>query len=100
VADHYATQVRLPETDPETIAPLAPPLRRSILPGTLCITLFWMAALGPGFVPPQRALMVGLSFGLAGLASLAAWIRARKADRVRMAGYLAERLCLDCGKRS
>lgn len=100
LAEHYAAQVRLPETDPESIAAFAPPLRRSILPGTLCVTLFWMAVLGPGFVPAERALSVGLAFGLAGAVALWAWVRARKGDKARMADYTAARLCLDCGRRS
>ena len=96
VAEHYQAQVRLAETDPEAIAPLAPPLRRSILSGTLCITLFWMAVLSPGFVDPKRGLMVAFTFGLGGLVSLIFWLRARKADRLRMGQYQAARLCLDC----
>ena len=99
MAEHYEAQVRLPETDPQAIAALAPPLRRSIFHGTLCITLFWMAVLSPGFVDPKRALMVGCTFGLGGLISLIFWLRARKSDRRRMAAYLASHLCLDCHHR-
>ena len=99
VADHYETQVRLPEADPQAIAPLAPPLRRSILSGTLCITLFWMALLCPGFVAPKRALMVALTFGCAGAIALASWLRSRKTDRLRMAAYQKALICVDCGHR-
>jgi hypothetical protein len=99
VAEHYETQVRLPEADPQLLAPLAPPLRRSIFSGTLCITLLWMAALSPGFVPATRGLMVALTFGCFGFVALLVWIRARKADRARMAAYLKARVCLSCGLR-
>jgi hypothetical protein len=99
VADHYETQVRLPEADPQALAPFAPPLRRSILSGTLCITLFWMAALSPGFVDAKRAVMVCSTFGFFGVLALLAWLRARKGDRGRMAAYLKGRICLDCRQR-
>lgn len=99
VADHYQTQIRLPEADPALLAPLAPPLRRSILLGTLSITLFWMAALCPGFVAASRALMITLTFAAGGLLAFLAWRRARTADRQRLADYQQAQLCLDCGAR-
>ena len=99
VADHYEAQVRLTETDPQAIAPFAPPLRRSILSGTLTITLLWMAILCPGFVPASRGLMVALSFGVAGIVALISWLRTRKSDRMRMAAYQQALVCLDCGHR-
>lgn len=99
VADHYETQVRLPEADAQAIATFAPPLRRSILSGTLCITLFWMAILSPGFVKAERALLVALTFAAAGALALVAWLRSRKADRQRMATYQKSLICLDCGQR-
>ena len=99
VSEHYETQVRLPEADPQGAAPFAPPLRRSILSGTLCITLLWMGILSPGFVDPKRAFTVALTFGLAALAALVAWLRARKSDNRRLAAYRASRACLNCGHR-
>ena len=39
VAEHYRTQVRLPETDPEALAPFAPPLRRALAaPGLIVLS--------------------------------------------------------------
>jgi len=97
VADHYEVEVRRQDGDPEALAPLAPPLRRTVLRGTFCITLFWMAVLSPGFVPSHRALPVSLTFGAGGAAAMVLWLRARKSDRVRMGEYLKARLCLQCG---
>ena len=99
VADHYAAQVRRSEADPAEAAPFAPPLARALWPGTLSIFLFFMAALSPGFADPSRALTISLSFALPGVLALVFWVRARKADRARMAGYLKERYCPDCHQR-
>ena len=96
VAEYYQTQVRQPEADPQSLAPLAPPLRRSILPGTLCIALFWMAVLSPGFVPSERAITVCATFVALGSAALALWLRARKSDRASMAAYQSRRICEAC----
>jgi hypothetical protein len=98
VAEHYQAQVRLPEADPGALAPFAPPLRRSILPGTLCITAFWMAILSPGFTEGRHALYAGLTFAVLGCAGLFLWLRARRTDRLRQAAYQASWLCLGCGK--
>ena len=95
---YYAAQIRLPEADPETLAPLAPPLRLSVLHGTLCITLFWLAVLGPLFVGRDHMLMVGGFFFLLGAGALVLWIRARKRDRAEMAAYRARLYCPDCGR--
>ena len=97
VADHYNTQVRLPEADLEALADLAPPLRRAIWPGTLCVTLFFLSVLAPGFVPPTRALLVFLTFVILGSVSFTAWLAARKTDRKAMTAYQKRRICLDCG---
>ncbi len=97
VADHYDAKVRLQDADPEALAPFAPPIRRSILPGTACITLFWLAALSPGFVGPARALSVAATFMVLGAVTLYLWLRARKTDRAAMAAYQKRRICQDCG---
>jgi hypothetical protein len=99
VAEHYQTRIRLPEADPEALAPLAPPLRRAVLPGTLCITAYWMAILSPGFAEGRHAVYASLTFFLLGSAALAYWLRARRTDRIRQATYQAARLCLGCGTR-
>ena len=97
VAEYYDAQVRLPEADPEALAPLAPPLRRSIFYGTACVTLFFLAILAPGFVPDERAIMVLATFLVLGFAALAMWLRTRKTDRAAMATYQKRRICPDCG---
>ena len=99
VAEHYRTQVRLPETDPEALAPFAPPLRRAVLPGTLCITAFWMAILSPGFTEGRHAVYASVSFAALGLVSLGYWLRARRGDRARGEAYEADLLCQTCGHR-
>lgn len=99
VADHYAAQVRRRDADPAEAAPYAPPLARALWPGTCALFLFFMAALGPGFVGPDRALTTGLGFALPGFLALWFWARARKADRARQAEYLKGRYCPDCGRR-
>ena len=99
VADHYATQVRLPDADPAATAPFAPPLARALWPGTFSIFLFFMAALSPGFADPSRALTISLSFALPGILALVAWVRTRKTDRVRMAAYMKSLYCPDCHHR-
>ena len=96
VADHYAVEVRRTDADPEALAGLAPPLRRSVLPGTFCITAFWLTVLGPMFVPPERALPVALTFLALGILTLALWLRARKTDRIAMAAYQKRAICPDC----
>lgn len=96
VAEHYAAQVRIPEADAGTLAPLAPPLRRSIFHGTACITLFFLAALSPGFVPADRALSMLLAFLVLGSVSFLLWVRTRKTDRAAMATYQKRRICEDC----
>ena len=99
VAEHYQAQVRLSSADPEAVAPFAPPLRRAILPGTLCITAFWMAILSPGFTEGRHAVYACATFAALGLACLVYWLRARRADRVRLAAYGADWLCQACGHR-
>lgn len=99
VAEHYLAQVRLPDADPEALAPLAPPLRRTVLPGTLCLTAYWMAILSPGFTEGRHAVYASLTFFVLGSAALGLWLRARRTDRIRQATYQAERLCLGCGHR-
>jgi len=96
VADHYAIEVRRPDADPEALAPLAPPLRVSILPGTACITLFFLSVLAPGFVPSGRELVVFLSFFVLGSASFLFWLRTRRTDRAAMAAYQKRQVCPDC----
>jgi hypothetical protein len=96
VAEHYAAQVRLPEADPGALAPLAPPLRRSIFHGTACITAFFLAALAPGFVPAERAAYALIPFLLLGSLTFVTWIRARRTDRAAMAAYQKRRICEDC----
>ncbi|BDU71188.1 hypothetical protein [Mesoterricola silvestris] len=96
VAEHYAAQVRIPESDPEALAALAPPLRRSIFHGTASITLFFLAFLSPGFVPPQRAYPVLATFLALGAVTFLTWIRARRTDRAAMAAYQGRRMCEDC----
>jgi hypothetical protein len=96
VAEHYAAQVRIPEADPGALAPLAPPLRRSIFHGTACITFFFLAALSPGFVIPDRALPVLSTFLALGAVTFLTWIRARRTDRAAMADYQKRRICEDC----
>ena len=97
VAEHYETQVRRPDADPEALAPLAPPLRRSIFYGTACVTLFFLAVLAPGFVPSERSIMVLSTFLLVGLATFLMWLRTRKTDRVLMAAYQKRHICPACG---
>ena len=99
VAEHYQTQVRLTSADPEAVAPFAPPLRRTVLPGTLCITAFWMAILSPGFTEGRHAVYAGVTFAALGCAFLYLWLRARQTDRVRLAAYGADHLCQACGHR-
>ncbi|WP_306597900.1 hypothetical protein [Geothrix sp. 21YS21S-2] len=96
VAEHYAAQVRIPEADPEVLAPLAPPLRRSIFHGTACITFFFLAALSPGFVKPDRALPVLSTFLALGAVTFLTWTRSRRTDRAAMAAYQKRRICEDC----
>ena len=96
VAEHYAEQVRQPGADPEVLAPLAPPLRRSILHGTACITLFFLAVLSPGFVAPERSFPVLATFLFSGSVTFLMWVRTRKTDRAAMAAYQKRRICLDC----
>ncbi|GEM_PF-4778935 len=96
VAEHYAAQVRIPEADPEALASLAPPLRRSTFHGTACITLFFLAALSPGFVAAERALPVLWTFLALGAVTLLTWIRARRTDRAAMGAYQRRRICRDC----
>jgi uncharacterized RDD family membrane protein YckC len=96
VAEHYDVQVRQPAADPEALAPLAPPLRRSVLYGTACITLFFLTALSPGFVPEHRALPVLITFLVLGSAAFLLWIRARRTDRAAMAAYQKRHICPDC----
>jgi hypothetical protein len=97
VAEYYDAQVRLPGADPEALAPLAPPLRRSVLYGTACATLFFLAVLAPGFVPEERTIVVLATFLVLGSATFMLWLRARKTDRAIMATYQKKRICLDCG---
>jgi len=99
VAEHYQTQVRLPEADPEALAPFAPPLRGTVLPGTLCLTAYWMAILSPGFTEGRHAVYASLTFFLLGSVAGGLWRRARRTDRLRQSRYLAEQLCLGCGHR-
>ena len=99
VADHYAAQVRLREADPAEAAPFAPPLGRAVWPGTFAIFLFFMAALGPGFVASGRALTTCLGFLLPGFLAVWYWGRARRADQARLAQYLKGRYCPDCRLR-
>jgi peptidoglycan/LPS O-acetylase OafA/YrhL len=99
VAEHYQTQIRLPEADLEALAALAPPLRRTVLSGTLCITAFWMAILSPGFTEGRHALYASATFAALGAIALAYWLRARKTDRIRQSAYQSQRLCLDCAHR-
>ena len=99
VAEHYQVQIRIPDSDPEALAPLAPPLKRSVLPGTLCITAFWMAILSPGFTEGRHAWEAGVTFAVLGCIGLFYWLRTRKTDRVRQGRYQAEQLCLSCGHR-
>ncbi|NTV72639.1 MAG: hypothetical protein HGA66_00320 [Holophaga sp.] len=96
VAEHYAAQVRIPEADPEALAPLAPPLRRSIFHGTACITCFFLAALIPGFVKPDRALPILSTFLALGAVTFLTWTRSRRTDRAAMAAYQKRRICEDC----
>ena len=96
VAGHYDAQVRLPEADPEALAPLAPPLRHSLFYGTACATLFFLMVLAPGFVPPERSLTVLATFLVAGSAAFLMWLRTRKTDRKAMAAYQQRRICTDC----
>ncbi len=98
LADHYAALVRLPEADPGAAAPFAPPLARALWPGTLALTLFFLAALTPGFVAPARALATGLGFACLGVLALVAWRRASRTDRLRQAAYRESCACLDCGR--
>jgi len=98
VADHYVALVSRAEADPAAAAPFAPPLARSVWSGTLALTLFFLAALTPGFVAPERALATGLGFGVLGALALAAWRRARRSDRRRLEAYRQSRVCLDCGR--
>lgn len=100
VAEQYAAQVRDPQADPVQRAALAPPLRRSVFHGTACITLFFLAALSPGFVPPARALPMMGFFLAAGSATFLTWIRARRKDRQTMAAYQKRRICADCGREA
>jgi len=99
VAEHYAAQVRLRDADPAEAAPYAPPLARALWPGCLALFLFFMAALGPGFVPASRWLATCLGFALPGFLALWFWARARRADRARQEAYLKGRYCPDCRRR-
>ena len=98
LAEHYAALVRQPEGDPGAAAPFAPPLARAVWPGTLALTLFFLAALTPGFVAPERALGTGLGFAFLGVLAVAGWRRARTSDRLRLEAYRQARACPDCGK--
>jgi len=97
VAEHYATQVRRTDADPEALAPLAPPLRRSVLWGTASATLFFLTVLAPGFVPSERSLTALIAFLLVALLTFALWLRTRRTDRHAMAAYQKRRICQDCG---
>jgi hypothetical protein len=97
VAEYYDTQVRRPDADPEALAPLAPPLRRSIFYGTASATLFFLAVLAPGFVPDERSIMVLATFLVLGFGTLGMWLRTRRTDRMAMAVYQKRRICPDCG---
>ena len=99
VAEHYAAQVRQTGADPAAMAPFAPPLSRSLWSGTLCIFLFFMAVLSPGFAESEWALTVSTCFAIPGAATLVLWLRTRKTDRRRMDAYLRGRYCPDCGHR-
>ena len=96
VAEHYETQVRLPDADPEALAKLAPPIRRSVFHGTACITLFFLSVLSPGFVGPDRMLPVAATFAALGTLTLITWIRARRTDRAAMSAYHSRRICETC----
>ncbi|HLO68033.1 MAG TPA: hypothetical protein VK188_13500 [Holophaga sp.] len=100
VAEVYQTRVREPEADPAALAPLAPPLRRSVLHGTACISLFFMAALLPGFVSHSRSLQVMATFLALGCVSFVAWVRSRRTDRAAMAAYHRRRMCAACGREA
>ena len=96
VAEYYDDQVRRPGADPEALAPLSPPIRRSIFHGTACITLFFLAVLSPGFVPPERSYPVLAAFLLLGSAAFLLWLRTRRTDRAAMAAYQKRQVCPDC----
>jgi ribosomal protein S27AE len=97
VSDHYEAEVRKPQADPEVLAPLAPPIRRSIFHGTACIAAFFMALLSPGFVPPERTTSVLATFLALGSITFLTWVRARRTDRAAMAAYQKRRTCPECG---
>jgi hypothetical protein len=96
VAEHYDAKVRLPDADPEALAPLAPPVRRSLFHGTACITFFFLAALAPGFVPSSRFAYALVPFLALGTVTFLTWLRTRKTDCSAMAAYQRRRICEDC----
>lgn len=97
VAEVYQERVRETGADPAALDALAPPLRRSVFHGTACVSLFFMAALLPGFVSHTRSLTVMLTFLGLGCVSFVTWIRARRTDRRAMAAYQKRRICVACG---